>query len=72
LPGISGINIANRQQVTTYIDKIRTNGGIIIELDGVQPEKGNKTLWILKDHKTEETLLAKNLLSADKNAYSHF
>jgi hypothetical protein len=37
-------------------------------LDGVQPEKGNETLWILKDHQTAETLLAKNLQSADRGS----
>ena len=37
-------------------------------IDGVQPEKGNETLWILKDALTTETLLAKNLKSADRES----
>jgi hypothetical protein len=62
------LTTANRKQDTAYLNKIRANGGIILELDGVQPEKGNETLWILKDHKTGETLLARNLKSADKDS----
>lgn len=63
-----GLTTANRQQDTTYLDKIRTNGGITLALDGVQPEKGNETLWILKDTLTGETLLARNLKSADRDS----
>lgn len=62
------LTTANRQQDSSYLDKIRANGGIILALDGVQPEKGNETLWILKDHQTGETLLARNLQSADKDS----
>lgn len=62
------LTTANRQQDTSYLDKIRSNGGIVLSLDGVQPEKGNETLWILKDHQTQETLLARNLQSADKDS----
>lgn len=59
---------ADRKQDTAHLDKIRANGGITLALDGVQPEKGNETLWILKDHQTGETLLARNLQSADKDS----
>jgi hypothetical protein len=62
------LTTASRQQDTAYLDKIRANGGIVLSLDGVQPEKGNETLWILKDHLTGQTLLARNLQSADKDS----
>ena len=62
------LTTVNRKQDTTFLDKIRANGGITLALDGVQPEKGNETLWILKDHQTGETLLAKNLQSADRES----
>jgi hypothetical protein len=58
---------ANKQQNPTHLNKIRQNGSIILALDGVQPEKGNQTLWILKDHHTQTVLLAKNLDTADKD-----
>lgn len=62
------LTTVNRKQDTTFLDKIRANGGITLALDGVQPEKGNETLWILKEHQTGETLLAKNLQSADRES----
>lgn len=62
------LTTANRQQDSSYLDKIRANGGVTLALDGVQPEKGNETLWILKDMLTGETLLARNLQSADKDS----
>ncbi len=62
------LTTANWQQDTTYLEKIRANGGIILALDGVQPEKGNETLWTLKDHQTGQTLLARNLQSADRDS----
>lgn len=62
------LTTANRQQDATYLEKVRANGGIILSLDGVQPEKGNKTLWILKEVLTGETLLARKLQSADKDS----
>lgn len=46
------------------LKKIEENGGILLAIDGVQPEKGNETLWILEDLLTGNTLLAKNLLSS--------
>ena len=62
------LTTANRQKDNAYLDEIRVNGGVILALDGVQPEKGNETLWILKDIFTGETLLARNLQSADKDS----
>ena len=62
------LTTANRQQDTTYLTKVQANGGITLALDGVQPEKGNETLWILKDVLTGETLLARNLQSADQDS----
>lgn len=59
---------ADRQQDTAFLQKIKANGGIILAIDGVQPEKGNQTLWILRDVPTGETLLAQNLSSADKDS----
>lgn len=62
------LTTANRQQETKYMQKIKDNGGVVLMIDGVQPEKGNETLWILKDALTAETLLARNLRSADKDS----
>jgi hypothetical protein len=62
------LNKANREQnQQQYLNKIKPKG-IILALDGVQPEKGNEPLWILKDHTTQTTLLTKNLTTADKDS----
>jgi hypothetical protein len=58
-----------QQNPTTYLNKIKTNnGGIILAIDGVQPEKGNQTLWILRDLTTNTTLLATNLKIANADS----
>ena len=62
------LTTANRRQDTSFMQQIWVNGAIILSIDGVQPEKGNETLWILKDNQTGETLLARNLASADQNS----
>jgi hypothetical protein len=56
---------ANRQHDTAFLEKLRNNGGIVLSIDGLQPEKGNETLWILRDVLTGKVLLAKNLSCAD-------
>jgi hypothetical protein len=56
---------ATRQQDKEFIEKLQSNGGVILSIDGLQPEKGNETLWIIRDVKTGEVLLAKNLSCAD-------
>ena len=55
---------ANRQQDTAFLEKLRSSG-VVLSIDGVQPEKGNETLWILRDVQSGEVLLAKNLSCAD-------
>ena len=57
---------ATNKQTTPQIEQMKKNGGILLSLDGVQPEKGNQTLWILRDQQTNTTLLAQNLQTADK------
>ncbi len=56
---------AHRRSDDALLDRLRLSGGVVLAIDGVQPEKGNETLWILRDVPTGETLLARNLLSAD-------
>lgn len=56
---------AHRRSDDALLEKLRMNGGVVLAIDGVQPEKGNETLWILRDVTSGETLLARNLPSAD-------
>lgn len=53
--------ITDDQQV---IDHLRQQGGILLAIDGVQPEKGNETLWLLRDVRSGRVLVARNLLSS--------
>jgi hypothetical protein len=46
------------------IAELRFQGGIILAIDGVQPEKGNETLYLLRDVTSGRVLVARNLLSS--------
>jgi len=59
-----GLVVATAKNNQELLKEIEGNGGILLAIDGVQPEKGNETLWILEDLLTGNTLLAKNLLSS--------
>lgn len=41
------------------------NGGMVLSLDGVQPEKGNETLWVVREVLTGTTINAGNLATSD-------
>ena len=46
------------------IAQLQTSGGIILAIDGVQPEKSHETLYILRDVCSGRVLVAKTLLSS--------
>jgi hypothetical protein len=46
------------------VTQLEAQGGIILALDGVQPEKGNETLYLLRDRLSGRVLVARNLLSS--------
>lgn len=43
---------------------LQAQGGIILSVDGMQPEKGNETLWLLRDVTLGRVLVARNLRSS--------
>ncbi|MFV9507611.1 MAG: transposase [Oscillochloridaceae bacterium umkhey_bin13] len=43
----------------------RTNGGIIISIDGIQPDKGSETIYLVRDVVTGRLLAAENVRSSD-------
>lgn len=43
----------------------RANGGIIISIDGIQPDKGNETIYLVRDVVTGRLLAAENVRSSD-------
>jgi hypothetical protein len=45
-------------------ERLAREGGVVLALDGLQPDVGHEVLWVLRDCLTGEPLLARSLLSA--------
>jgi hypothetical protein len=45
-------------------DRLASEGGVVLALDGMQPDVGHEVLWVIRDCLTGEPLLARSLLSA--------
>jgi hypothetical protein len=50
---------------TTWQDQVRANGGLIIAIDGIQPDKGNETVYLVRDVLTGRVLAAENVRVSD-------
>src|SRR4051794_23209109 len=44
--------------------RLAAGGGVVLALDGLQPDVGHEVLWVIRDCLTGEPLLARSLLSA--------
>jgi hypothetical protein len=44
--------------------RLAREGGVVLALDGMQPDVGHEVLWVIRDCLTGEPLLARSLLSA--------
>ena len=51
-----------------FYDAVEANGGIVLAVDGVQPETGNSTLYVLQDVLTRQVLHAEYL---DNSSSAH-
>lgn len=60
--------VAGIKQDRSYLDDVISPEGIILSIDGIQPEKGNEVLYILRDVLSGEVLHAENLLSSDRES----
>jgi hypothetical protein len=60
--------IAGVKQSESYLAAALSPDGIILSIDGIQPEKGNEVLYILRDVLSGEVLRAENLLCSDQAA----
>jgi hypothetical protein len=45
-------------------ERLTQEGGVVLALDGMQPDVGHEVLWVIRDCLTGEPLLARSLLSA--------
>lgn len=51
-----------------WLAEVEKNGGIIVSVDGIQPEKGNETVYLVRDALTGRVLVAENVMVADTAA----
>ncbi len=51
-------------RVSAALPLLRTQGRVVLAIDGLQPDKGHEVLWVLRDCLSGSILLAKSLLSA--------
>ena len=52
------------QEDSKLIAQLQELGGIILAIDGIQPEKGNETVYLLREVRLGRVLVAANLLSS--------
>lgn len=45
--------------------KVKANGGVVISIDGIQPDKGNETLYLVREVLTGRLLCAENVSSSE-------
>jgi hypothetical protein len=45
--------------------QVRSNGGLIVSIDGIQPDKGNETVYLVRDVLTGRVLAAENVRVSD-------
>jgi hypothetical protein len=48
-----------------WLAEVKKNGGIIVSVDGIQPEKGNETVYVVRDALTGRVLGAENMTSSE-------
>lgn len=48
-----------------WLAQVEKNGGIIVSVDGIQPEKGNETVYLVRDALTGRILNAENVTSSE-------
>src|SRR5258707_12298930 len=47
-------------------EEVLRNGGLLLSLDGIQPDKGNETMYLVRDVLTGRILTAENFTSSTK------
>lgn len=53
------------QDDQAWLSQVQKNGGIIVSVDGIQPEKGNETVYLVRDALTGRLLVAEHVLSSE-------
>ncbi len=55
------VHVRDRERIQ---DLLRAQGRVILAIDGLQPDAGHEVLWVIRDVLSQETLLARPLLSS--------
>jgi hypothetical protein len=55
------VHVTDRERLQ---DLLRAQGRVILAIDGLQPDAGHEVLWVIRDVLSQETLLARPLLSS--------
>lgn len=48
-----------------WLAQVKKNGGILVSVDGIQPDKGNETIYLVRDALTGRVLAAENVTSSE-------
>ena len=48
-----------------WLSQVKKNGGIIVAVDGIQPDKGNETIYLVRDALTGRVLAAEQVTSSE-------
>src|SRR6266705_2899718 len=48
-----------------WLAQVQKNGGIIVSVDGIQPDKGNETIYLVRDALTGRVLAAEQVTSSE-------
>ena len=48
-----------------WLSEVNKNGGILVSVDGIQPEKGHETVYVVRDALTGRVLEASNVTSSE-------
>lgn len=48
----------------TWVAQVQANGGLILSIDGIQPDKGNETVYLVREVLTGRILAAENVTSS--------
>jgi hypothetical protein len=50
-----------------WLGQLKKNGGCIISIDGIQPDKGNETIYLIREVSTGRLIHAQNVTTSDAN-----
>lgn len=53
------------QKDKQWLEQVKTNEGIIVSMDGIQPDRGNETIYLVRDALTGRVLAAENVTCSE-------